>query len=327
MTQDRSSGGADRGRDGPAHARGREPIPVVYVVSNGRSGSTLLDLLLGSGRGVWTLGEAQVLPWEVREGRYPCGCGRPLRECPFWREALPEIPLEGEEVPIERFRESHGAGKVLRWSLLPDLWRGRVGRERRSEAEDYGRVNAAYFRGVLDAAERTTGERPRWLVDASKDLYRLWWLQASGRFDVRAVHLTKSPAAFVYSTVKPLLPGGLPKTLRSSAWWLVENALILRVCRSAFGPDRVLHLRYEDLARDPERTREAFTRWLGVEFPAWRGRAFREYQNHALAGNRMRWEDTPLRFDDDWRRELPALHRAVARAVTAPLAGRLGYGR
>lgn len=132
-------------------------IPVVYILSNGRSGTTLLDMLLGSAPSAWTMGEAQLLPWELRKNHSPCGCGRDLTACPFWQRVLPEVPVDEGPYPIERFRERHGGGRVLRWGLLPSLVRGRTTGAHRRAVEEYGRVNENYFTVVRREVRRTAG--------------------------------------------------------------------------------------------------------------------------------------------------------------------------
>ena len=61
---------------------------VVYVLGAPRSGSTVLGDLAASIDGVHHIGEARFaldrgLLVDPYEGR-PCGCGEPLRSCPFW---------------------------------------------------------------------------------------------------------------------------------------------------------------------------------------------------------------------------------------------------
>ncbi len=300
-------------------------IPLIYILSSGRSGTTLLDLLIGSAQRAWTVGEAQLLPWELREQRSPCGCARPVSECPFWSELLDDLPLDQSRYPIEHFREAYGVGRVVRWRRLPGLLRGRTRASEEPAVSAYGRVNAAYLRTVWDAAGSWADEQVRWLVDASMDPYRLLWLKASDRFDLRVVHLTKSPPAFVYSMVRDRLPAGWKKTIRMAGRWLVENALMVRLCDAAFVSEHVRRLRYEDLAGQPDKARRALSEWLDLEFPPWDGRTFRSYENHAISGNEMRWEDTEVELDTRWRHQLPDLHRRVTGLITAPLAARLGY--
>src|SRR6266516_3342272 len=58
---------------------------VVYIAGLGRSGSTLLERLLGELPGVCAVGEV-VHMWRrsiVDDER--CGCGEPFARCGFWR--------------------------------------------------------------------------------------------------------------------------------------------------------------------------------------------------------------------------------------------------
>ncbi len=63
-------------------------MKVVYVVSGTRSGSTVLDTVLGGIDGWFSSGELRFL-WErgLLEGRR-CGCGEPVTSCPVWSEVL-----------------------------------------------------------------------------------------------------------------------------------------------------------------------------------------------------------------------------------------------
>lgn len=299
-------------------------IPVIYILSNGRSGSTLLDLLLGTHPNTWTLGEAQNLPWELGTPGALCGCGASLRECDFWAPLLSPIPLDASP-PIEFFRESKGGGKVLRWRLLPGLWRGTVSsRQIQQQIKEYGKVNAEYFSIVREAAEER-GYRIKWLVDASKDVYRLYFLQKSGLFDIRVIHLTKDPRAFVYSMIKRWLPGGKRKALRMTGRWIVENAIGLRLLSTAFeeGQSRLLH--YEDLASRPQETISVLGNWLGLEASGFATSDFRDIENHAVSGNKMRWEDTEIRLDDRWKQLLPKTYAQIVYGLTWPVRKQLGY--
>ena len=65
-------------------AASNTPLHVVYVMGVGRSGSTLLDIALGSHPRVESVGELKNLVrggW--RENGY-CACGSRVQECDFW---------------------------------------------------------------------------------------------------------------------------------------------------------------------------------------------------------------------------------------------------
>ena len=71
------------------------PLKVIFVAGAGRSGSTLLDRMLGSVPRVASVGELRHI-WKLglAEDEF-CGCGEPFSACPFWarvvREALPGV--------------------------------------------------------------------------------------------------------------------------------------------------------------------------------------------------------------------------------------------
>lgn len=305
-------------------------IPLIYILSSGRSGSTLLDLLLGAHPEIWTLGEAQMLPWELRENRAPCGCGQSLEECDFWQSVLARIPVGEGNYPIEHFREGHGKMKVLRWELLGNVVRGCVSRRWEPAAQEYGRLNAEYFQTVWDAVQARTGSgdesQPiRWLVDASKDVYRLLWLQASDLFDLRVIHILKDPRSYVYSMIRHQFPNSKRKMMRFTGRWIVENRLFRRLRRNGFPKGNTCLVRYEDLARAPQETLERIGHWLGLEVASDLSEHFREVENHAISGNQMRWENTSIQLDEKWRKGLVPGHAWAVWATTWPVRRTFGY--
>ena len=297
----------------------RKPINVFYILSNGRSGSTLLDLLLGAHPQMWTLGEAHMLPWEVR-WRGPCGCGKPHQECVFWKPLLPLLPLEDQEVPLELFRGEapNGGGKVLRWSHLPSMALGRASGRWAGPVRRYGEANRRYFELVLDAARRHKGEQVEWLVDASKCPYRLLWLESSGLFNIKVVHLYKDPRAFVFSMTKSLLPRATRKVVRYTGRWLFENGLFTLLGERTF-TDRMVQLPYERLASDPEGSLAELGRFLGLEMPAGLSQSFRTADTHGVSGNPMRWQNTQVKLDQKWKSTLPSHYISAVGVAAWPL--------
>jgi hypothetical protein len=302
-------------------------IPLVYILSNGRSGTTLLDLLLGAHENVWTTGEVQNLPWELVNPRAPCGCGNPVEESPFWKPLLPDIPTEPAGYHVGYFHNIQQVGRVLRWDLLPDVVSSRVSAQWKDAVEEYGANNETLLRTVHEAAEQRTGSDIHWIVDASKDVYRLFWLHQSDRFDLRVIHVMKDPRALVYSMARPWLPTGIHRVIRYTGRWIVENALMAHLCRTAFTDKHVRRVTYQQLAGSPEATMQSLGDWLGLDYPAELVHTFNQYENFAISGNMMRWResDDDIRLDERWKTEFPAPYRSLVRALTAPFHTLCGY--
>lgn len=69
-----------------------ERIPLIYIAGSSYSGSTLMDLLLGSHPGIESLGEAKKIAAVQSSGGEAtaiCNCGSPVVSCAFWRTVLP----------------------------------------------------------------------------------------------------------------------------------------------------------------------------------------------------------------------------------------------
>jgi len=284
-------------------------------------------MLLGAHPNIWTLGEAQILPWELTNPRVPCGCGKPIPESEFWKPILDEIPTDVEGYHIGYFRNVDQVGKVLRWQFLPALLRGRAHRKWQAAIDEYGRKNVALFSTVRKAAGQRSGREIKWLVDASKDPYRLFWLQESGYFDIRVVHMIKDPLALVFSMAKPWLPYGAHRVVRYTGRWVIENMIMSHLCEISFRTEHVRKQTYESFASRPGKTMHAIGEWLGVDYEPERAANFRDYENYAISGNMMRWRESEdkIRLDERWKESLPTVYQKLVGMLTSPFRTSAGY--
>jgi hypothetical protein len=298
------------------------PIDLVYIASTGRAGSTLLELLLNSHSSIASCGELQVWPREITVGRgNPCGCGLPVVECPFWVELLARVdPLSQPEPPIHHFRRGWRGGLEYRAALIAQLCA--ASEEPSSSAERiYAENNYLVLRAVADLWEERSGTRPRWLVDASKDPYRLWWLVRSGRFRIKTVHLVRDPRGYACSTaevVRTLRPGAtrLRRVASQSAGWALTRHLVREVLRRHTTPADSCEVSYESLARDPEANLRRICRSIGCDFESGMIERFRDAPVHAISGNVMRFERRGIELDKRWRRTLTRSEQALAWSVS-----------
>jgi hypothetical protein len=78
-------------------------IEVIYISGDGRSGSTLLDILIGSQKGVFSAGELTNIS---REGilKEFCSCGKILGECELWADIFKKW-LHENEITLEEHQK------------------------------------------------------------------------------------------------------------------------------------------------------------------------------------------------------------------------------
>jgi hypothetical protein len=293
-------------------------LEVVYVAGYGRSGSTLLDALLGNHPDVFGGGELTWLFQRTLDG-CDCSCGVTLSECSLWREVFKRVFSS-----MPGFDLKKAAAVTVRTETLT-RWRRRD--------PQYGTLWAATFRAIAEASGR------RMVVDSSKSCrlshHRLRRLQVTTGLPVKALHLVRDPRAVMWSAQRgsnrrleegrPARPlGGMARCLLS---WIYANSSVELQLRGSGSPD-FLRLRYEDLAGAPEETLDEVGRFLGLDIAdvVSRIRAGQTLDaGHGVAGNRMRRSGAiVLRVDKEWQSSLPRTARSLA-WVARPFLRAYGY--
>jgi len=94
---------------------------IIYICGLGHSGSTILDLALGSHPRITGLGEIATIVREADRSRHfrsKCSCGKEARSCAFWKEAENILERQGTatekyERIIEYFEKKYGTDHIL----------------------------------------------------------------------------------------------------------------------------------------------------------------------------------------------------------------------
>lgn len=315
-----------RGSDAAVPGDGRPE--VLYVMGYGRSGSTLLDILLDNAAEVTGVGELAHY-WRWLEEGLSCACGASLPNCPLWggivRDHLDSLPHDD----LRRWRDVQV--EVEHRRRLPRLLGGRLPREL---VDRYRQATGT----LLDAIVREAGART--LVDSSGSgadkAGRPYALDRHTEADVRVIHLVRDGRAVAWSAMKGpgspewprvSLPGPLT-ALRTGAAWSAANLAGEWIARR-LGPARVLRVRYEDLATHPAVELRRIGAFAGLDLDD----LIRDVEagedlavGHPVAGNRMRFRDEiRIRPDFGWREGMPAPLRWLLSAQLWPLLLRYGY--
>ncbi|MEU9831404.1 sulfotransferase [Streptosporangium sp. NPDC048047] len=331
------------------------PARVVFLGGLGRSGTTLLERLLGEVPGVTPLGEVVHLWARGVLADEPCGCRRPFSACPFWRE-VGERAFGGWPDDLAR-RMLRLGRRVDRTRRVPELARRLAGSTGSAGPATFARSvtppvfpgfmpfgesaeltaspelaeYAAAHRRLYDAAAEVSG-RPV-VVDSSKHASTAFCLAAAG-LDVHVVHVVRDPRAVAHSWRRrvPRPEDGRPMTrwspARTSLHWLAQNLSLELLAR---GGVRVTRVRYEDLLDAPAATLGRVAAEAGLaprlDFLS-TGRADLS-PAHTVSGNPVRFTVGRIRLDPDdgWRTAAPPRHRRLVATLTWPLMIKYGYDR
>ena len=300
---------------------------VLYVGSWGRSGSTLLDLILGQIPGCVSVGELRYLWERGLAERQLCGCGVPVPDCPFWSAVLEEASSRGEPIkPAEVLALWKRVDGLARIPSLMAPWHGpRHQEDLRVFREVLGRVYGA----VAKVSGAST------VVDSSK--YAAYGLLIAGvpGLDLRLLHLVRDSRAVAYSWLRRKLMPEVTAEVRympvkgpwrSATYWELENLALELLRRSSA---RWARIRYDDLTTEPQSALGAALAALGIngDLDFLRERVLHLGLNHTVAGNPMRFRRGELAIEPDleWRSRLAAGPRRVVTALTWPLLARYGF--
>lgn len=298
-------------------------IRVVYIAGAGHSGSTLLDVVLGSHPDIVAVGELSYLFHDWPRSTRRCACGRLHSECDLWSGLRVGEPWETLE-QLTRSVESLGR--------LPQVLSGRIPsplRERYRTAQ----------RGVFDYLAEATGRSI--VVDSSKTFAgtagRPLALARLAGLDVRVVHLVRNGPDTMSSYLHPQRRAahGHQRTgpwvgLQTVIGWVGANVVASRVGR-ALGTGRYLRVHYEDFVRHPRRVLQSIGRFAGFDAEPLAERIERDDPfalGHLARGNREIVGTPTIRIQRNRPRTASSLkwsHRMMFTALGGWLNHRYGY--
>lgn len=308
----------------------------LFILSRAHSGSTILDILLGSSERVAGCGEI-ITGLQQRHTGYPCTCGATVADCPFWQAVRAATVAGGGSSPDldwDAFAEASIAqAHKLR---IPATWWA---------AATPGRAPprlawlADATRRLAQAIRGTSGKPV--VLDSSKLPSRALFLI---KFlpETRVIHLVRDPRSVLAShwwrfgikdtwlAERRLYRGPLAPLafVEAALFWLLGNLLFELIARR--DARRSIRIRYEDLRDRPavelRRIGAAFGLPLeDVIARLERGDGFRV--GHMAGGNAVRLTGE-VRFDPGWERKrepLPATLERLTVLLCWPMMLRYGY--
>ncbi len=307
----------------------KNDLTILYIASTGRTGSTILEMLLHAIDGCWSMGEVYALAMEMKRDAL-CGCGVPISSCNFWSQLISDLPwLKDIEAPYARFRDTFEGGKFFRIPELIPIIQGDLAREKTRD-ELFCLQNHLLFQGLLRLVNRFYPEYcpVRVLIDSSKDFYRLNHLSlCRDKFTLKVIHMVRDPRGYLFSNMKGKNINNINRfyfIIRILTKYVLENIIIERICKY-FPSSSRYRLRYEDLVLNPEKELIQIINWLGIQLDKIDLNQFREKDNHAIAGNITRHISGKIVYDDAWTKGLSSSIKQFSFLFTLPVASRYGY--
>lgn len=303
---------------------------VLIIGGSGRSGSTLMMRVLGSLQGYFSVGELNHI-WEqgIINNRN-CGCGKPFKECEFWRAVIDEAFGDIEFVDalhLKKLRYATQRTKHLPLLAIPKLQTASFTRGLREYADA--------FEAVYSAIQKVSGCDV--IVDSSKAPGHVFTVAGLPNVHARMIHLVRDSRATAYSWTRKK-----PRTDVSGAAEFMEphhhfemtmrwtsKHLFTHMAARRF--DNYTLLRYEDFTASPRNSLALALSEIGLA-PAMSPPFISDSDvdlagDHSVWGNpdRSRQGVVTIRNDDEWKHALASSTRRQVTLLTLPLLVKYHY--
>ena len=305
-------------------------IPVLFVGGMGRSGSTLIERLIGQIDGMCNLGEVVYLADRGVRHNERCGCGDLFLDCPFWTK-VGDIAFSGwSNVDVDHRDELFHRVDDVKYT--PQMLLPRWTRRFNGDREEY----TEFFRRLYAAAAEVSGASV--IVDSSKVTSLAYALSHDPGLNLRLLHLVRDPRGVAFSWTRKVrrpeitdreefMPQYRPSYM--AALWSGHN-LLLAALRLRRVP--TLRLNYEQFTADPRGALASVAAFAhrpdaGLSFVGADGTSVTLAQTHSVAGNPMRFQTgtVEVRRDTRWREGMPRGAKNVVSLMTLPIARLFGY--
>jgi len=306
-----------------------QPLKIIYIIGAGRSGSTLLDIILGSHQDAVSGGELINAFHAVENINEYCACGKPAGDCVFWEKVFESwTDIAGENWQEELSRLKKKFESLLRFPILILSKFFKTG--------DYLHYKSLH-KGFYQSVAKVSGKRI--IVDSSKNPLRAYSLSDMDGVDTYFIHLVRDGRGVVYSLLKGFQKDpkkGLQKDLKpkpvyqTAVLWVIINTFAKLLNQGKTGEHYIL-LRYEDLSTSFDLEMNRLEEFLGLDYTGIINliKGDKELEiGHLIAGNRLRMSKTvSLKPDFSWKNKLPEREKTIFWLIAGFMARGFNYRR
>ena len=202
---------------------------VIYIMGTARSGSTILEILLSKGKGVFGAGELTSLIQDGFIENKPCSCDSSCADCNIWGKVSEHLQIDKQELEewavLQKEIDWHDGFLKQLFCMIP-----------RKDMLRYRELNTR----MLMAIQTVTG--CHLVLDSSKYAGRALALSKVWKSNLKVICLTRSPAGLMASFQKPNKDEQCPKGTIATMIYYCVMLTLLRVVSVSLR-DKVFYLR------------------------------------------------------------------------------------
>lgn len=299
-------------------------MKYIYITGRGRSGSTVIDAMLGNSKSIESVGE---LVSGMARVDAMCSCGKRMKECSYWISVQKEYESRTEQNWNMFTKDTVDSGHVKQF-LSTLLGTSKFYKDLANETE-------IFTKGLLEIAGKEA------ILDSSKNPNRALFL-AKFYDNSKIIHLVKHPDGVAASKYKFIGRGKGYKFLRKTYLnprlaplymtveaisWLIGNSMIGLI--KLIKPKKVMLVKYEDFGTRPEVIFQKLSNFLEIDLTEIRDAVINGNPltfGHTIGGNGVRNEESFIfTTTKGKKRPMPTFYKVLIRIFCWPLMLLYGY--
>lgn len=300
-------------------------LKVIYIVGEGRSGSTLLERLLGQHSKIFSAGELKHI-WERSFlDNQLCSCGKSFYDCEIWTEIRKNFTQKIDNVDPKEIMEAFNKTSRLRHYIL-----------KKNLDNQFSKVINNIYTKLYESILETTEKE--FVIDASKHPVFAHILGLNKNIDLYIIHLVRDSRGVTYSWLKKKKRPEITKKIeymprysffRTAISWNIVNQISQDL--NNLKNTKYFFVKYEDLVSNPIKMLKNITKFLNIDdnFDSLfiKENVISLVENHTVAGNPMRFKTgkIELKLDEEWREKLNPFIRKFVTIITYPYLKKYGY--
>ena len=296
-----------------------QPVKVLYILGVPRSGSTILDRILGSHSRLTSVGELINLPVNGWANNEYCSCGSRANACAFWSEIKTAWLNESSLNNIDDY--------MVLESKLDSLWLRFKSFEIPDDFMDdfnkYSKMTLSLYRVIQQISKKPV------IVDSSKNPLRAYLLSQIQGIDLRVIHLVRDARGVAWSKKKSFKKdekAGVQVDFKSSPIWrtAINWCRINMRCnwvRKQLNNKSSIIVCYEDFVKQPDKYLSNISQLIDEDLSSLIIALSNDEISaggHIIAGNRLRMSSSvKLRIDSEWRTKLSFFEKSFVWLITS----------
>ncbi len=291
---------------------------IIYIASSVRSGTTLLDLLLGNHSNIYSIGELQQLGGYYNSQKGQCLCGESISECKFWNAIEKRSGLDFNRLQTKLKKNLILSVAIL---IIPRIFfKIFFDILKIVPAIKNNNIVVNNIFKIYDTISDLTNKPI--LIDSSKNAFpfRYYFLQNPEK--VKIIILYRDGRGVTNSLVKR----GLTVEIAAKRWRkTIQNIHLMSL---GIPKLKVIRVRYEDLCSNPEKELKRLFDFIDVENEKMKNLILKN-KKHDIGGsptiNKDKSAEIKISVDQKWKTELNSRQLGRFNKIAGKMNRKLGY--